>query len=112
MRPLVVVLEPVLLDHDRRFTQRVEDLPAEQLIIELAVKALHVRVFPWAPWLNVQRLYSGGSQPLLHGCGDELWPVVAANELRLSVHLEQVAQRGDHILGREALSLIHISEPT
>lgn len=54
MRPPLVVLIPPALDQHLGFLQRVEDLPIQELIPQLAARALDVPLLPWAPWLDEQ----------------------------------------------------------
>ena len=58
MRPLRVVVIPPSLDEDLGFTQRHEDLTAQQLVTQLAIKALDVPVLPGTSRLDVQSLHA------------------------------------------------------
>jgi hypothetical protein len=47
MRALSVVVAAPGLDDDFRFGEAIEDLPVEQLVVELGVEALAVAVLAW-----------------------------------------------------------------
>src|SRR5690606_32737538 len=66
------------------------------------VEAFDVGVLPRAARLDVERPYARGGQPRPHGVCDELRPVVASDELRLTMHAKQVIQHGDDVGGRDA----------
>lgn len=51
----VVVVSP-LFDDDLCLPQCVEDFAIQQFVAEFAVERLSVAVFPWAAWLDIQRL--------------------------------------------------------
>ena len=55
MGPDPVVLATPTLDQHRRLQQRVEDLAVQKLVLQLAVEALDVAVFPRAPRPDKQR---------------------------------------------------------
>ena len=67
-----IVLAPPLLDQHGRLRQRVEDLPVQQLIPELAVEALVVAVLPRAARLDKERLDAHAPQPPPHELRGEL----------------------------------------
>src|SRR4051794_37272668 len=90
----------VLEDH-LRLLQRLEHLPVQQLIPQSAVEGLAVGVLPRAPRGDVQRLRPTTGQPAPHRLRHELGAVVAADELRLAPHLEEVLQGRYHILGSQ-----------
>ena len=58
-----IVLAPPLLDQHGRLRQRVEDLPVQQLVPELAVEALVVAVLPRAARLDKERLLGDAALP-------------------------------------------------
>ena len=55
VRPPVVILLPIVFHQHLGFFQRRELLSVQQLIFELAIETLAVRILPGAAWLNVQR---------------------------------------------------------
>jgi hypothetical protein len=59
-----------------------EQLGVEELIPEPTVERLGKTVLPRGSWLDVGRSGSAVLAPALEGVGNELWPVVAANERR------------------------------
>ena len=61
-----IVLAPPLLDQHGRLRQRVEDLPVQQLVPELAVEALVVAVLPRAARLDKEHLDAHAPQPPPH----------------------------------------------
>jgi len=56
MRSCGIEVNAPLLNQCLGFTEAVEQLAIEELIPELAVKALAVAVLPWATWRDVGRL--------------------------------------------------------
>ena len=67
-----IVLAPPLLDQHGRLRQRVEDLPVQQLVPELAVEALVAAVLPRAARLDKERLDAHAPQPPPHELRGEL----------------------------------------
>src|SRR3954453_15357029 len=102
MRPPVVVVQAMVFEDDLRLLQRLEYLPVQQLVPQPAVERLAVGVRPRAPRGDVEGLGPTTGQPAPHRLGDELRPVVAADELRLAPDLEEVLQGRYHILGVQA----------
>ena len=82
MRPHLVVVPPLLFDHDLRLGPRAEPLQAQAFIAELAVEALHRAVLPRLPWLDQRRFDALFDNPPQHRPRDELRPVVRAQERR------------------------------
>ena len=78
VRPLGVVVTPPLND-DPGLGERVEDLSIEQLIAKPGVEAFDEAVLPGTAPLNVGRLGPDGSDPVLHGLGDEFRSVVGSD---------------------------------
>ncbi len=52
----MVVLQSPAFGQDLCFLKRVENLPIEQLITQLAIERLHVAIFPRAAQLDEERL--------------------------------------------------------
>ncbi len=98
----MIVADAVLLSQDFGLDHGCEQFPVQEFVTEPAVERLAVRVLPRTPRLDIQRLHSRYSQPFLHRIRDELGPVVRAQELRLTMHLEQVGQLLNYILGGDA----------
>ena len=94
----IVVLAPAL-DHDPRLGQAVEDLAIEQLVSQLRVEALAIAILPWTAGLDVSRTGADSGDPLPHGLGDELWPIVRPDMVWHASQDELVRQNVDHISG-------------
>jgi hypothetical protein len=60
VRAFVVVVTSPSFDHDLCFLETVEDIPVEELIAELTVKALNIAVLPGTARLDVSGLSSDG----------------------------------------------------
>ena len=88
-----IVLAPPLLDQHGRLRQRVEDLPVQQLVPELAVEALVVAVLPRAARLDKERLDAHAPQPPPHELRGELRSVVRPQILGRPVSDEQIGQQ-------------------
>ncbi len=110
MRPLVIVLDPVLRGQDLRLGQGGELLAPKELVLQATVETLDVGILPRAARLDVERPYAGGGQPRPDRIRDELRSVVATDECRLSMHAEQVLECGDHIVCRDAA--LHLERMT
>jgi hypothetical protein len=67
---------PPGLDQDLGLSQAEEDLAVEQLVAQLAVKALAVAVLPRTAGLDIGGLRADGGDPLSQGDRDELRAVV------------------------------------
>jgi len=77
------------LDQDDRFLQRVEDLPVEQLVPQLAVEALIVAVLPWRARLDVEGLHTDPTEPVADiGCGTGASTLLLAG--RLDAHITAI----------------------
>ena len=61
-----VVMPSPSLDQDLGFSQRIEDLPVQELVSELPVERLHIPVLPRTPRLDEERLHSHPLEPLPH----------------------------------------------
>jgi hypothetical protein len=85
------------LDDDPGFLERVEDLPVEQFVPELRVKALDVAVLPWAARGDVSGLAAYGGDPSLHGLCHELRSIVGPNVSRHPAQDEQVREHIDDV---------------
>jgi hypothetical protein len=99
----VVVLSPSF-DDDLRLSQRVEDLPVQQLVPEPRVEALSISVLPGASRLDEGCLRPHRLDPGANVLGDELGAVIASDERRRPSQDEQVRQTG------LAKSLIAVSQ--
>src|SRR5690349_4171228 len=66
VRPRGVVVAPPPLDQHLGFLQRMEDLPLQQFVAELAVEGFIVAVLPWAAALDEQRPHADPLQPGAH----------------------------------------------
>jgi len=76
MGAMSVVVPSPLLDQDRGFFQRIEDLRIQQLVPELAVERLAVAVLPRTAGLDEQRGHVQPFEPVPDRMGTELRPVV------------------------------------
>jgi len=74
----VVVLTPAF-DNDLRLGQRVEDLPVQQLVAQLAVEALAIAVLPGTTGIDERRFRAHHSNPLPYGPDDEFRAIVRAD---------------------------------
>ena len=101
MWPYGVVVASPAFDHDLRLTQRIEDLAIEQLVAQARIEAFDEAVLPGAAWCDVSGSRAYGSDPVVHGFGDELGPVVGADVPGDASQDEQVRERIDHIDGFE-----------
>ena len=54
-------------DDDLGFPHRIEDLPVEQLVPELAIERFIVAILPWRARLDVKRLHPDPAEPVPHG---------------------------------------------
>ena len=99
MRAHGIVMAPPALDDDLRLLQRVEDLAVEQFVPQAGVEALDVAVLPRTARRDVGRLGADRGDPLLHGLGDELRPVVGPNVPGHAAQDEEIRQHVDHVDG-------------
>jgi hypothetical protein len=93
-----VAVFPPTLDRRFGFPQRVEELPVEKFVAQLAVEALAVPVLPRAPRLDKQRLHAHFAQPPAHRLGRELGGVVRADVRRHAPRHEEPRQPFEHIV--------------
>ena len=77
--------------------QVTEEFSIQQLIAQLVMEALDVRLFPRRAWLDVERFNLSEVKPVLQRIGDELRAIVAADMLRRSVPLNRLANHRNHI---------------
>jgi hypothetical protein len=82
MRPHFVIMPPPAFDDDLCLLERIEYLSVQQFVAELRVEALSVAVFPGAAGLDIGGLGPDGSDPILHGLGDELGPIAPEEGFR------------------------------
>ena len=99
-----IVLAPPLLDQHGRLRQRVEDLPVQQLVPELAVEALVVAVLPRAARLDKEHLDAHAPQPQPHELRAELRSVVRPQILGRPVSDEQIGQHLEHVVRADLAS--------
>ena len=99
-----IVLAPPLLDQHGRLRQRVEDLPVQQLVAELAVEALVVAVLPRAARLDKEHLDAHAPQPPPHELRGELRSVVRPQILGRPVSDEQIGQHLEHVVRADLAS--------
>jgi hypothetical protein len=92
----VVVLAPAF-DDDPHLGQRVEDFPVQQFVVQLAVAALTIAVFPGTSGLDKRRVCTHRGNPLPYGLGDEFRTVVRADMARCPAQDEQAGQHIDHV---------------
>lgn len=97
---MVVLALPQGCQH-LRFPQVREQFGIQQLIAEAAEETLREAVFPGAGGRNVQGAHAHRRQVAPHRVGDELRPVVGANELRNAADQEDLRQDVDHVHGRQ-----------
>ncbi len=76
MRPHLVVFSAPSFDQDLRFVERVEDLPIQELIPELADEGFDLAVLPRAARCDEERCHAEGLQPLSDHLGRELRTVI------------------------------------
>ncbi len=98
MRSLRVVEASPLLDQYLRLPQRVEDFHVQALISELAVEALIVAVLPRATRRDEQGFDLKSAEPMTHGLGNKLGPVVRSYMLRWAMLQEELRQHMQDIL--------------
>ena len=79
--------------------QRVEDLPVQQLVPQLALETLYVAILPRCPGLDVELLGTHTPKPLAHSHGRELRSVVRTGEADHSSGHHQLGKRLD-LIGR------------
>jgi hypothetical protein len=101
MRPHGIVVTTPALDDDLRLVERVEDLAVEKLVAQARIEALDEAVLPWAASLDVGGPCAYGSNPVLHGFGDELGSIVGTDVPGNAAQDEEVRQRIDHVDGLE-----------
>jgi len=97
MWPVMVVIAPEVLDDDTGFGQRPELLPVETFVAEAAMNALDEPVQPKTGGLDVDRLNLVLSQPPLDLPGDELGPIITAQELGCPVFGDGLAHPFEHV---------------
>jgi hypothetical protein len=90
------VLAPAF-DDDPRLGQRVKDFPVQQFVVQLAVAALAIAVFPGTSGLDRRRFCAHRGNPPPYGLGDEFRTVVRADMARCPAQDEQVGQHIDHV---------------
>lgn len=98
MGSLLVVHAPIVLDDDVGFGDRKEDFGCQTLVSETAMKAFDEAILPRAARLDIKRLDSGGSAPILHAWGDKFRAIIRANKRRCAPDLDQVFKRIQHLL--------------
>ncbi len=76
---VIVVVAPVRIESPG-LQDGIEDLPSKELVASVAVEALHEGVLPGRPRIDVGGSGAGETTPVADGQGDELRPVIAADE--------------------------------
>ena len=90
MRPDRVEMTPPAFDDDLSLSHRVEDFTIEEFIAQARVEALDVAVLPGAAWRDVGGLCADRRDPLLHGLGYKLRPIVGSDMARHATQDEQI----------------------
>src|SRR6188472_1907983 len=101
MRPDSVVVASPALDDDLRFTQRIEDLAIEEFIAQAGIEAFDEAVLPGTARCNIGGPCADGSDPVLHGLGDELGSIVGTDVPGNTAQDEEVRQCVDDVDGFE-----------
>jgi hypothetical protein len=101
MRSDGVVVSAPALDNDLSLSERVEDLAIEQFIAQASIEAFDEAVLPGTARCNIGGPCADGSDPFLHGFGDELGAVVGADVPGHAAQNEQVRERVDDVDGFE-----------
>ena len=94
-------MTPPALDDDPSLGKRVEDLSIEQFVAKPGVEAFDEAILPGTAPLNVGRLGPDGSDPVLHGLGEEFRSVVGADVFGHATQNELIGQYVDHVGGLE-----------
>ncbi len=81
MRAHLIGVNPPGLDQDLSLPKRVEDLPIQQVVSRLRVEALAAPVLPGARLRDAGRLSADRSNPVLHGLGHKLRPLIPSGEI-------------------------------
>gem|GEM_PF-6011947 len=89
MQPLFIVPAPMRFQQHLGFWNGGKGFTIQQLVAQLAVEALLNPILPRAARINVMGRGAAGLKPRLNIGGDELWAIVAANELRNTARQEQ-----------------------
>ena len=76
MRADRVVLVTPGFDQNPGLLQGVEDFAIEEFVPQPGIEALDIAVLPRASWRDIGGLGAHGSDPCLHGLGNELRPVI------------------------------------
>src|SRR5271156_1786504 len=99
MRSNLVVLTPELFDRDLRIDPVSEPLHRETFIAELPVERFVGAILPGLPRVYVRGVYVEGGEPLQHGPGYKLRPIVRSQILRTAVNAHQSAEHFDYPSG-------------
>ena len=99
-----VVETSPLFDEHLRFLQRVKDFAVQTFVPQLSNEAFAIAILPWRSGLYIVRLHIQFAEPIAHGLGDELRPVVRTNMLRRAVSDEELAENMEHVLAVELSS--------
>jgi hypothetical protein len=102
MRPLGVVVDAPALDQNLSFLERVEYLPVQELVPQLAVKALVVAVLPGTAGFDKQRLNADPAEPLSDSRGGKFRTIVRPNVIGRPMPDEQLRQALQDALRRLA----------
>src|SRR5215217_5821741 len=82
MRPDRIEVPSPALDDDLSLPQGVEYLPIQQLVPEARIETLDEPILPRRAARDVGRLGSDRRNPLLHGLGHELRPIIGTDVAR------------------------------
>ena len=104
MRTEGVVLPAPTIGQALGLSHRGEQLGIEKLIPEPAVERFGKAVLPRRSWLDLGRSAAAALAPALERVGNELRPVVAADERRCRVEAGEPLQHSHHVLGLAAPS--------
>ena len=118
VRSARVVMDPPPFDDHLSFFQRVEDLPVQTFVPQLAIERFAVSVLPRTARFNEQRLGSQCAEPLLHTIRAHLRAVITPHMFGDSVPQHRIAQGFDHVMtvepsahtNRQAFSCVFVDQ--
>ena len=102
MRPEGVVLPSPTIGQGLRLGHSRKQLRIQEFVPEPAIERLGKAVLPRGSWLDVGRCGGAGFSPAPEGMGDELGPVVAADQRWCRVEAGQRLQHGHDVFGLAA----------
>ena len=107
MRPLLIVFDSPLLQDERGFQQRVEDLSVQALIAQLIMEAFDIGLFPGGSGLDISASDPLVHEPGLNGLGNELWSIITAQVLGRAITLDRCLQHRDRINGPDRVASVN-----